>query len=255
MFKVDQRLGTLVAMLALGAMHLSADTIASTLSTQSPPFETSTGNAWQVGLASNTELAVEFQDPFAGSYLLTQLQVADNFSVSDPNSSSIPALNDLIVTLWVSTIDDPNTATALQSWNIAAPSETGQPGQLYTVSSATPTIITPGDYYFITENVTPDGSNTAEWGWQENNLVPMQTGLYFGTYGTPDSFNYADNPCTVSPCTADNDPDATGTPAYSVSGNLITTPEPGNSALILGVALAGILILNRRGGRVLNPRR
>jgi len=248
-FKVDARCCGLVVMFALGATHVSASTIASTLSTQTPPFDSTTGDAWQVGLASNAELAVGFQDSSSQSYLLSQIQVADNFSVSDPNSASDSALNDLIVTLSVNTVNDPNTATLLQSWNITAPSETGNPGQLYTLSSVTPTIISPGEYYFISENVTPDGANTAEWGWQENNLTPMQIGLYFGTYGTPDSFSYGDNPCTEpGPCTAMNDPDASGTPAYSVSGTAVTTPEPGNYAIVLGTAFACILILKRRGG-------
>ncbi len=241
--KVDALRCGLVIILAFGAMHVSADTIASTLSTQAPPFDPNTGDSWQVGLASNTELAVGFQDQSLQSYLLSQIQVADNFSVSSGN----PALDDLVVGLWVNTTNDPNTATELQSWDITAPSATGNPGQLYTLSSVTPTIISPGDYYFITENVTPDGPNTAEWGWQENNLTPMQIGLYFGTYGTPGSFSYSDTPCTQpGPCTAANDPNASGTPAYSVSGTLVTTPEPRTYAALLGVAFAGILILRRR---------
>jgi hypothetical protein len=206
-----------------------------------------------VGLSSNAELAVGFQDPSATlSYLLTQIQVADNFSVSDPNATSDPALNDLTVGLWVSSTNDPNTATELQSWSISAPSQTGSPGQLYTLASATPTTIAPGSFYFITENVTPDGSNTAEWGWQENNLVPMQIGLYFGTYGTPDSFVFANTPCTEpGPCTAMNDPDASGTPAYSVSGTAITaTPEPRGYAAVLALALLFCLICHKRQNRV-----
>ncbi len=241
-FKVDLRLGALVAILALGAMRVSASTIiAGDLSTQSPPFDSGTGDAWAVGLSSNIELAVGFQDSSSSSYLLSQIQVADNFSVSDPNSSSNPALNDLIVTLWVNTVDDPNTATELQTWDISAPATTGQPGQLYTLDSATPTTINPGDYYFITENVTPDGSNTAEWGWQDNNLTPQENGQYFGTNGTADSLNYSDDSTTA---------------AYSVSGTLITTttPEPDNYALLLGAAFAGILMFKRRSARVQDRR-
>lgn len=241
-------LGCLLAILVLATMPVRADTIlASTLSASVPSFDPATGDAWQVGLASNAELAVGFEDPSASlSYLLSQIQVADNFSVSDPNSSTSPALNDLIVGIWQSTTNDPNTATELQSWNITAPGATGNPGQLYTLTSALPTTINPGDFYFITENVTPDGANTAEWGWQENNQTPFQIGLYFGTFGTPGSFFFANNPCAdPATCTAITDPDASGTPAYSVSGNAIATPEPRYAAL-LGGAIVTLLIWSRR---------
>jgi len=181
------------------------------------------------------------------SYLLTQIQVADNFSVSDPNSSTDPALNNLMVGLWQSTTNNPNTATELQSWNIAAPPSTGNPGQLYTLSSVLPTVIDPTDFYFITESVTPDGANTAEWGWQENNLTPMQIGLYFGTTGTPGSFSFANTPCTnPGPCTAMNDPNASGTPAYSVSGSAIATPEPNGAAILLCALLLPLILIQRR---------
>jgi hypothetical protein len=246
------RFQSLLGILALAALPLSADTIlVSTLSTANPPFDSATGDSWAVGTSGNTELAVGFQDLSSLSYLLTQIQVADNFSVSDPNSITTPALNNLIVGLWQSTTDDPNNATELQSWNITAPSATGNPGQLYTLNSAVPTVINPTDFYFITENVTPDGANTAEWGWQENNLTPMQIGLYFGTFGTPGSFGFANTPCTnPGPCTAANDPDASGTPAYSVSGTAITaTPEPRSYAAILGAGLLGLLFLKNRPHR------
>jgi hypothetical protein len=242
-------LGGLLAILVVAALPVRADIVlASTLSTSVPPFDPATGDSWQVGLASNTELAVGFQDPSASlSYLLSQIQVADNFSVSDPNSSTNPALNDLIVGIWQSTTNDPNTATELQSWNITAPGATGNPGQLYTLTSALPTTINPGDFYFITENVTPDGANTSEWGWQENNLTPMQIGLYFGTLGTPGSFSFANTPCTnPGPCTAVNDPDASGTPAYSVSGNAIATPEPSYAPLFGGAILIFLILARRR---------
>jgi hypothetical protein len=236
-----------LAILALAVSPLSADTIASTLSTQTPPYDPASGDAWLVGLSNNVELAVGFQSPFSSSYLLSQIQVADGFSVSDPNSSSNPALNDLIVGIWQNTTNDPNTATELQSWNITAPGATGGGGQLYTLTSILPTIINPSDFYFITENVTPDGANTAEWGWAENNLTPMQIGFYSGTYGTPGSFSYGDNPCTnPGPCTAANDPSASGTPAYSVSGTQVATPEPRSYAAILCVALLGLAIQRRR---------
>lgn len=240
--------GSLAAILVVGSLPASADTVlASTLSTQTPPFDPNTGDAWAVGASGNTEIAVGFQDPSNSvSYLLTQIQVADNFSVSDPNSSTNPALNDLMVGLWQSTTNNPNTATELQSWSIAPPG--AGPGQLFTLNSAFPTIINPADFYFITENVTPDGANTAEWGWQENNLTPMQIGYYSGTFGTPGSFNYQNTPCSMDPCTAANDPDASGTPAYSVSGTSVTTPEPRSYAVLLGAALVGLLVMRRRNG-------
>jgi len=242
------RFRSLLGILALAAMPLSADTIASTLSTAIPPFDPGTGDSWAVGLSNNIELAVGFQDPSASlSYLLTQIQVADGFALSDPNSSTNPALNDLIVGLWQSTTSDPDSATEIQSWDITAPGSTGNP-QLYTLTSAVPTVINPTGFYFITESVTFDGANTAEWGWQENNLTPMQIGYYTGT---PASLSFANNPCTEpGPCTAANDPDASGTPAFSVSGTAVTaTPEPRSYAVLLGAGLLSLLILKNRAQR------
>ena len=229
--------------LALAALPLTASTVfVSTLSTQTPPFDNATGDAWSVGGSGNAALAVGFQNPSASSYLLTQIQVADGFAISDPNSSGNPALNNLIVGIWQNTTNDPNTATELQSWTISAPGSTGNP-QLYTLTSVVSTIINPADFYFVTESVTPDGTNTGEWGWQENNLTPMQIGLYFGTTGVAGSFSYSDIPCTnAGPCTAANDPDASGTPAYSIAGNAVTAPEPAG-ARILGMGLLGLLIV------------
>jgi MYXO-CTERM domain-containing protein len=231
--------------LAISVLPLRGDTtISSNLNTSPPLFDSNTGDAHQVGLASQAEVAVGFQDPSASlSYLLTQLQVAANFSVSDPNSSTNPALNDLIVGLWQNTTNNPNTATELQSWDITAPGMTGNPGQLYTLTSAMTTIIKPNDFYFITENVTPDGSNTAEWGADVNNLSPPQDGLWYGTFGTPNSFSFQQDSgsCTDATC-------SDATPAYSVSGTAVTTPEPNGYGLMLLAGLGALLALRRRAG-------
>lgn len=249
-FRRPQRtwIGNLIILCTLATVPLCADTVlVSTFSTQNPSFDPNTGDAWTVGTSGNVELAAGFQDPSAtSSYLLTQIQVADNFFMSDPNSSTDPALNDLIVGLWVSATNNPNTAVELQSWSVAPAGGTGNPGQIYTVDSATPTIINPNDYYFITENVTPDGADTAEWGWQENNLTPFQIGYWSGTYGTPDSFGYADQQCpNAVPCNAAADPNASGTPVFSVSGNVITTPEPRSYAILLTAGLLGLFFVRR----------
>jgi hypothetical protein len=81
-------------------------------------------------------------------------------------------------------------------------------------------------------------------------LTPMEIGLYFGTQGVPGSFGFANTPCTSDPCTAANDPNASGTPAFSVSGNAVTTPEPRSYAVLLGAGLLGLLILRRRSQAV-----
>lgn len=246
--KERARLRNLLTILTFAVMPLSASTVlVSTFSAQNPPFESNTGNAWSVGSTGNTEIGMGFQAPSGpSSYLLTQIQVAANFSVANPDASTNPALNNLTVGIWQAATNDPNSAIELQSWSITAPASAGTPAQIYTVTSAFPTIINPTDFYFVTESVTPDGANTAEWGAQENNLTPMQIGYYSGTNGTAGSWAYQNAPCTIDPCTADNDPDASGTPAFSVSGDLVTTtPEPGNWALILSSGCL-LLVLKRR---------
>ncbi len=236
----------LAAMLVAAAPLSASSIVAGDLSSGTPSFDPATGDAWAVGTSSNIELALGFQNPSASqAYLLSQIQVADNFSVSDPNSSSNPSLNSLIVGFWQNTVNNPNTATELQTWSIAAPGSTGNPGQLYTLNSAIPTTILPNDFYFITQNVTPDGANTAEWGWDINNLTPLQIGLYFGTFGTPGSLTYANTGCTnPGPCNVANDPNADETPAYSVTGSPV--PEPGVDVLTLTGISLGLLMLRRR---------
>lgn len=248
MFSTPKRIfiiGAAAALLPLSVLPAGAATIlASTFSSQTPPYETDTGNAWSVGGPGFTEVAIGFQDPSAStSYLLNQIQLADNFSISNPNASGNAALNDLNVGLWQSATDDPNAATLVQSWSVAPSGPAPVAPATLTLNSATATTIAPGLFYFIIESTTNDGANTAEWGWQENNLTPMQTGFYFGTNGTPGSFAFADIPCTVNPCTASNDPNASGTPAYVVSGDAISpTPEPASWALVaVACAFAGII--------------
>jgi hypothetical protein len=231
----------IVTILALAGLPLCADTLYSTFSSSNPSYDPNTGDAWADGGTTNTSLGVGFQSPFSTPYLLSQIQVADGFSVSDPNSTGNPALNNLNVAIWQNTTNNINTATLLQSWAITAPGSTGQP-QIYTLNSAVSTIINPADFYFITETVTVDGTNTAEWGWQENNLTPFQIGYYSGFNGTPGSFTFENNPCTNSPCNAANDPGASGTPAVSITGTAISSaPEP-DTAAILGLALAALLL-------------
>jgi hypothetical protein len=240
----------LLAAAALAAMPLSADTLlVSTFSSQTPSFETDTGNSWTIGGPGNVEIGVGFQDPSNTlSYTLTQLQVAANFFTVNPDATSNPSLNDLNLAIWENTANDLNTATQLQSWSVAAPPVAGTGGQIFSVTSALTTIIDPTHFYFITETVTPDGANTAVWGAQENNLTPMQIGYYAGVYGTPGSWGVADTPCTNDPCTASNDPSASGTPAFSVSGNVLTatTPEPRSYAALLAAILFGALAVRRR---------
>jgi hypothetical protein len=110
----------LLGVFALAALTVSADTISSDLSTQVPPFDPGTGDSWAVGTSTNIELAAGFQDPSATvSYLLTQVQVADNFSAADPDASGNAALNDLVVGIWQSTTNDPNSASRDgQSWPV-----------------------------------------------------------------------------------------------------------------------------------------
>jgi hypothetical protein len=222
------RLAPGLVVLAVAAFPLTADT----LLTSNFPYTTGTGDAWATGGSGESGNAVGFTDPSGtSSYSLTQIQVADNFSSQDPNGG---AFNDLIVGLWVSSTDL-NSATELESW-IVTTNAMGTP-ELFTLTpgtSTTPTVtptIAPGENYFITETVPEDGANTAEWGWQWNNLATQELG-YFSEFAGGSWF-------------AETGP----TPAFTVSGNLIppsTVPEPRSYAALLGAAFAGILILRRR---------
>ncbi len=258
MFAIAERnlLITAAAFLMVSALPADAATLVDgNFSTQTPPYETATGNAWSVGGPGLTELAVGFQDPSGAiSYLLNNIQVADNFSISDPNASGNASLNDLTVGLWQAATDDPNTATLLQFWTVAPLGAPGAPGTAFTLNSVTPTVIAPGLFYFITETTPNDGANTAEWGWQENNLTPMQIGFFSGINGTPGSYSFQNTGCTVDPCTATNDPDASGTPAFLVSGDAVmNTPEPATGGLLAAAgafaALAGRKRLMRATSR------
>ena len=223
------RLAPCLVVLAVAALPLSADT----LLTSNFPYTTDTGEAWATGGSGESGNAVGFTDPSAtSSYSLTQIQVADNFSSQDPNGG---AFNDLIVGLW-SSATDLNSATELESW-IVTTNVMGTP-ELFTLTpgtSTTPTVtptIAPGVNYSITETVPEDGMNTAEWGWQWNNMSPTpELGYYSEFAGAP---WFAETGTT---------------PAFTVSGDLIVpseVPEPRSYAALLGAAFAGILMLRRR---------
>lgn len=262
MSKITQRiallLGGFLVVAAFTVLPLSADVIATDLNTSvSPYYATNTGDAWTVGGNPDGEIAVGFIDPSAvSSYSLTQIQLADNFFTPDPNGTVANGLNNLMVSLWASptNLNSPS-ATVIESWNILPPLTLATP-QLFTLtpsSSTTPSIdpvISPSENYFITESVAPDSLNTAVWGWQENILAPLQIGFYAAPYSTPASFSLSDTPCDpAAACTAENPSDPSGTPAFSVSGVVVTqsaVPEPRDYAGLLAVWFAGILLLRRR---------
>jgi len=221
---------TLLAVLALASLPLSADT----LLVSNFPYQTSTGDAWGTGGSGESGNAVSFVDPFASSYSLTQIQVADNFFTASPDGGSF---NNLNVGLWQNTTDNLNSATEVESWVITPslpPSQTATLFNLTPASSTTPTVtptINPSDFYFITETIPEDGSNTAVWGWQQNNESPTPQTGYLSEFAGGAWFA------------------ETGTtPAFTVSGNPIssTVPEPRSYAVLLAVALVGMLILKRR---------
>lgn len=224
------RLAPCLVVLAVAALPLSADT----LLTSNFPYTTDTGEAWGTGGTGDSGNAVIFTDPSGtSSYDLTQIQVADNFFTPDPNGG---AFNDLLVGLWSSPTDlnDP-AATELESWVVTT--TVLQTPELFTLTPGTSTtpavtpIIAPGENYFITETVPDDGTNTAGWGWQQNNLPTPETG-YFSEFSG--GAWYAETGTT---------------PAFTVSGDLIVpsgVPEPRSYAILLGVAFAGILIVKRR---------
>ena len=247
------RFQCLFVVLAFATLPLSADTIATTLSSLTPPYVNNTGDSWSVGGSYLVENAVSFTDPSATvDYSLTQIQVADNYYTPDPNGG---AFNDLMVSLWESPTDlNSPSATELESWTISTSSF--QTPELFTLtpsSSNTPSVIPtidPGVDYFVVETVPNDGTNTADWGWQENNLVPFEIGYYAGVNGTADSWLSQTVGCApTNPCFANNPSDPSGTPAFSVSGNIVSpsaVPEPRNYAVLLAAGFIGILLMKRR---------
>ena len=214
------------AILALTALPLSAGTLLVSNFGPGNTYDTDTGDAWGTGGDGQSGNAVGFVDPFSSSYALSQLMVADNFFTASTDGGIYDLLN---VGFWASSTDDLNSATEEESWTIS----TGvmQTAELFTLNSVLNPSITPSGFYFITETVIPDpspGATQATWGWQWNDLTPPQTGYdsefsggsWFAETGT--------------------------TPVFSVSGNLVTTPEPRSSAALFIVAMAGIWMLRRR---------
>jgi hypothetical protein len=189
--------------------------------------DTSTGDSCAPGGGGDSGNAVGFTDPFSSSYTLSQILVADNFSSASTDGG---IYDDLNVGFWQSTTNDLNSATELETWSIST--STVGPPAIYTLTSVLNPVINPTDYYFITENITPDptvGAATAEWGWQWNSLSPVQTGYYS---------NFAGGSWFAEGGT---------TPVFSVSGNAVTAgvPEPRSLAL-LAAGFVGILIVRAR---------
>lgn len=225
-----------VPLVAAFPSSAKADTVlVNTFSSNSPGYDPSTGNAWTVG--SGTEIAAGFQGPSGTSYNLTQIQVADN-DFSGPGA--------LTVQLVESSTNTPNGGSVLESWTVDSNGDT-QVAQIYTLTSTGGVEITQDEYYFVVETAA-DGT---AWGWQENTLTPMQIGYWSGASdgSFTSDFDYENSPCTANPCTAANDPDASGTPAYSVSGTAVAmtaTPEPSSIVLLGSGLLAGIGTIRRR---------
>lgn len=220
------RFQSLIMVLALAALPLSADTILfSTFSANNPPYSAS---SWLVGSDTNTEIGVGFTNPFSSPYTLSQIQVADDFYSASNDGGMYDNLN---VGLWQSS-SDLNSATELESWSVSvSPPLTAE---ILTLDSTLMPVINPTDFYFITESVTSDPTPpTAEYGWQQNNLSPVQDG-YYALLGTGSWVSEADG----------------ATPAFSVSGNLVSpsaVPEPRGYAILLAAGFAGFLLLRRRG--------
>lgn len=213
-------------------LPLRADTIISTnFSTSNPPYDPSTGDAWGTGGGADSENAVGFTSPFSTPYLLSQILVPDNFA---QNSTDGGVYNDLNVGIWVNTTNNLNGATELQSWSISPSGSAPQSPQLYTLTSATTTLINPGDFYFVTESVLADpGGTTAEWGWQQNNLSPVEDG-YYSYFPGPDASWFEETGAT---------------PAFEVTGNpyvASTVPEPRAYAFLLAAVFATLLTFRLR---------
>jgi hypothetical protein len=224
---------SLLAVLALAALPLSASTLVSNF-----PYQTDTGDAWETGGSGESGNAVGFT--VSSSYSLTQLQVADNFFTASTDGG---IYNNLNVGIWQSTTDNLNSATELESWVITPSLPPSQTAELFTLTPGTSTTpaITPvmndSDFYFITETVIPDpsaGATQATWGWQQNNESPTAQTGYFSEFAGGSWFA------------------ETGTtPAFTVSGTPYVPPAPGvpeprSYALLLAAAFMGILILRRR---------
>jgi hypothetical protein len=245
-------LGSLLVVLALAALPLGADTIIATDFGPGNTYDSSTGHSWTTGATGDSGNAVGFVDPFALSYSLTQIQVADNFFESATDDGIDPTLDNLNVGLWASPTDlnDPG-ATELESWSVST-SDFATP-EIFTLtpgSSTTPGFtpdINPGVNYFITETVPSDPGGPADnavWGWQWNSLTPLQTGFYSEFSGG----SWFPEIETVAEAALDGS-QAAITPAFSVSGDPILAspvPEPRGYAALLAAGFLGILMALKR---------
>jgi hypothetical protein len=217
----------LAVSLLLSALPLGASTLLASNFGPGETYAISTGDAWATGDGGDSGNAVGFTDPNSSYYTLSQIVVADNFFTPSADGG---IYNDLNVGLWQSSTDNLNGATELETW--AVTTGTLQTAMLFPLTSVLNPVIDPTQFYFITENVTPDptpGANTATWGWQQNSLTPAQMG-YFSNFNGGGWFV------------------ETGTtPVFSVSGDLVTSgvPEPRSSAL-LAAGFAALLILRAR---------
>jgi len=203
---------TLLAILAL-TIPLSAQTVLFNNFGPGNTYQTDTTSAIAIGGSPDRGSAVSFTSPFSGYYTLNQIQFAGTFFAADPSAATSNGMNNLTVGLWVSSADL-NSATQLETWTLSLPTPPSPTPQVFTLTSATsntPLIVpvfVPGLNYFITETVALDGTSTAVWQWQQNNLMPAQAGYFSNINGGPWS------------AVADT------TPVFSVSGDAIPTYTP-----------------------------
>jgi len=100
-------------------------------------YLTDTGDAWATGGSGQSGNAVSFSDSFTDPCTLNTIEVADNFSSSNPDATSGNGLNDLVVG------SDLNSATELETWTIPPPALASTP-ELFTLtpaSASTPSMI------------------------------------------------------------------------------------------------------------------